>query len=229
MKRYGYNAGIVGKRNTAIILWGIDAIAGIILLLMMFCSYSELYSWQKEDEGLFYIFFMVIGGINVITGFASMVTAAVCKTCLMTNYLEITDNKISGMVCKNLKDANSTEFFALAPEEVEKAELVTNNPFYTLYIHTMHGSFKLCLENAAGALRNIESCQSGKGLVTEPASETHKWLCKCGASISRWPCLYCGREGIEVEKVPDGFWRCMACGNLVSTRQNTCSCGGRYK
>lgn len=199
MKRYNSDSDVLERNNKSGYINLACTVIAFFAFFYVLTQYFNLSDWEKDETGSSLIMGMIITAGFAVWGIVDIRKNALIDGCLKSNYLIVEPNKVSGMFCKSLSDPNDTQFFSLTPDEIENAESVQatkTNP-YTLYIHTKHGTYKLCIENAADAVRKINDCGHLEVDIRNQLYK-HEWACSlCGKMIDKYPCKYCNAGSDE--------------------------------
>jgi len=173
--------------------------------------------------------------------------------------LEITINGLNMTFHERVLISETLKYVEIPWSKVKSAEAINNGfslknlnllnlftykeEYKTIQIYTSNGLFKLFIENNNEAAELInsyinpqyENHQTENTNNYEQKQEsntqnqpTHKWMCECGKIITSTPCSYCGKGKTE-EKVPNGYWKCMGCGEIISIEIEKCKCGFKKK
>lgn len=171
------------------ILNGITIVLGIILVIYNFSLLDELY--YKDDKNLCY-FLIVIFSLSVISAIFQLSKFAALQGNLLKNYLEITDNFISGIYTESPKTADNDKYFKIGYNQIEKIEIknpsFTLQEFHNLYIYHSNGLIKLAIESPEQARTLILNHTKG--------NTNQLYACACGNNVyfGQERCEKCGRR-----------------------------------
>lgn len=179
--RFNYDEEKAKKpKKTAMLIFIMTIILLIFGIILFNDYYSDLSYFERKELDSNPMVPIIIG--CVVVAFVTIEIYAAVKyiaasESLQTNYLEIVPDRISGMICNDLKDKNNVKHFSVSPNEIERAEKASDDSPYTVFIHTKNDTYRLCIENSDLAISQIN-------MLINQNSQNALWQCpRCAKKV----------------------------------------------
>ena len=237
---------------------GADIVGLIVDVIFFIYLYSNASEFGYDGIVLWYILLWAVIICAIFSGIKLYCRFLILGN-IEKEKLDITEKGLNMTFNEKVLFSDSLKYVEVPWDTVKKAEKVDHTTtkitlmdmfvykteYKTIHIYTTNGLFKLFIENSEEAVKIINTktrdyCKENSSTYENPINQEaenknttnsivkiHKWMCECGNMITAYPCEFCGKE--EYEKVPNGYWKCKGCGELITIEQEECNCGFKRK